>query len=161
MDVLALGPINFLDLVQQVHLGSLASLDAQDAVGIQRAFRQRLTFGNLVAFLYQQAQGGWDFVFNLLAFLVGNEYFALFQAYLACVFDRDGSFTQGGNHLADLDLILVLDLDGPLLGNVKLVVDHLAVFNMHQAHIGVLIRLYNVHCAFDLGHNSFTLRHFT
>ena len=43
IDVLTLRAVHFLDFGQQVHLAGIASLDAQDAVRVQRTFGQRLT----------------------------------------------------------------------------------------------------------------------
>ncbi len=64
-----------------------------------------------------------------------------------------------GDDIAGLDLVLVLDLDGPLVRYVVLIVDHLAVFNMNQAQIGILVRLDDVHRALDLGNDRFAFRH--
>ena len=145
MDVLALRTVDLLDLAQEIHLAGLATLDPQDAVRVQRAFGQRLTFSDFIAFFYQQAQRGRDFMFVFIPLLVGDENLALFHADLAGVFRCNGGFSQCGNQLAGFDLLLVLDLDLPFLGHVKLIVDHFAVFHPHHAHIGVLVRLDDAH----------------
>ncbi len=78
MDVLALRAVHLLDLAQQIHLGGFASLDAQDAVRVERAFGQRLAGFHMVAFLDEQAGGGRDFGGLLLALFVGNHDLAVF-----------------------------------------------------------------------------------
>jgi hypothetical protein len=54
VDVLTLRAINLLHFGEQIHLAGLATLDAQDAMWVERAFCQRFSGFHMVAIPYQQ-----------------------------------------------------------------------------------------------------------
>jgi hypothetical protein len=70
VDVLALRPVYFLDLGQQVHFDRFAAVDAQHGVRVQGTLGQRLAGDDVFAIFDQQARGGRDFVFVGLAVFV-------------------------------------------------------------------------------------------
>ena len=90
---------------------------------------------------------------------MGDVHFPLLDADLAAVFGGNGRFIQRGDHIACLDFVLILDLDLPFFRHIELIVDHFTLFDAHQAHIGIFVRLDDAHRALDLGDDGFTLRH--
>src|SRR5512140_974837 len=96
---------------------------------------------------------------DLVPLFMRNVDDAFFDANLTAMLCRDGGIVHGGDHIAGLDLILVLHLDLPIGGNVELVMDHFTVFDTDEAHICILIRLDDADRALDLGNDGFTFRH--
>ena len=120
------------------------------------------TLGQLIAglddlaFLHEHPRRSGRFIFALVAhFVHDGQWLVLPDDHAARVLGGGFFLATLGDQVARVHFIAVLDLDGPVAGNIVLVFDELAIHDFDQAHAA--LRAADFHNAVNIRHDGFAL----